>query len=82
MAKPERDRNAGDMAGRKQRLGTSASSQVRVQPIWNQPIDRRKFARAVIALVLWQMEHDPAKQHPTIDTASTDDHQSEGAPDA
>ncbi|PPF20832.1 hypothetical protein [Rathayibacter sp. AY1A7] len=70
------------MAGRKQKPGTSASSQVRVQPIWNQPIDRRKFARAVIALVLWQMEHDPAKQRSAADEESTDSHQTEGTSDA
>ncbi|PTL73205.1 hypothetical protein C1I63_10335 [Rathayibacter caricis DSM 15933] len=70
------------MAGRKQKPGTSASSQVRVQPIWNQPIDRRKFARAVIALVLWQMEHDPAKQRPTTDKKSPDNSQTNGASDA
>ncbi|WP_230671737.1 hypothetical protein [Rathayibacter sp. Leaf248] len=70
------------MAGRKQKPGTSASSQVRVQPIWNQPIDRRKFARAVIALVLWQMEHDPSKQRPAADEKSTDNSQTDGASDA
>ncbi|PPI21267.1 hypothetical protein [Rathayibacter sp. AY1B5] len=70
------------MAGRKQEPGTSASSQVHVQPIWNQPIDRRKFARAVIALVLWQMEHDPAKQRPAAAEQSTDSRHAEGASDA
>ena len=70
------------MAGRKQKPGTSASSQVRVQPIWNQPIDRRKFARAVIALVLWQMEHDPAKQRPAAGEKPTANHQAEEASDA
>ncbi|PPG90712.1 hypothetical protein C5C00_01680 [Rathayibacter rathayi] len=70
------------MAGRKQKPGTSASSQVRVQPIWNQPIDRRKFARAVIALVLWQMEQDPAKRRTAAAEESTDNHQTEGDSDA
>ncbi|NQX29529.1 hypothetical protein HQQ81_19470 [Microbacteriaceae bacterium VKM Ac-2854] len=50
------------MVGRKQAPGSAASSQVRVQAIWNEPIDRRKFARAVIALVLWQLEHDADQQ--------------------
>lgn len=60
------------MVGRKQTPGTAASSQVRVQPIWNEPIDRRKFARAVIALVLWQLEHDPDQPRDTAGPVDRD----------
>ena len=46
--------------GRKRQIGygTSASSQVRAVPVWNQPVDRRKLAQALLALVLAEAERD------------------------
>lgn len=46
--------------GRKRQIGygTSTSSQVRAVPVWNQPIDRRKLAQALLALVLAEAERD------------------------
>lgn len=44
--------------GRKRQVGvgTSTSSQVRAVPVFNQPIDRRKLAQALLALVLAEAE--------------------------
>lgn len=36
--------------------GTSTSSQVQAVPVWNAPIDRRKLAQAILALVLAEAE--------------------------
>lgn len=46
--------------GRKRQIGygTSTSSQVRAVPVWNQPIDRRKLAQALLALVLAEVERE------------------------
>lgn len=44
--------------GRKSEVGpgTSVSSQVQAVPVFNHPIDRRKLAQAVLALVLAEFE--------------------------
>ena len=39
--------------------GTSVSSQVRAVPVFNQPIDSRKLAQAVLALVLASDDKKP-----------------------
>jgi hypothetical protein len=46
--------------GRRRQIGygTSTSSQVRAVPVWNQPVDRRKLAQALLALVLAEAERD------------------------
>lgn len=46
--------------GRRRQIGygTSSSSQVRAVPVWNQPVDRRKLAQVLLALVLAEAERD------------------------
>jgi hypothetical protein len=61
------------MVGRKREIenGTSASSKVRVVPIWKKQIDRRQFAKAVIALTLWQIEQAKRDTSTTAEDSNT-----------
>lgn len=63
--------------GRKRQVGqgTSNSSQVRAVPVFNHPIDRRKLAQAVLALVLADVDRGKTTSQ---DHAHADDSNREG----
>ena len=61
--------------GRHQEVGqgTSVSSQVRAVPVFNHPVDSRKLAQAVLALVL--AEDQDTKTPPPTPRAKEPDHE-------